>query len=73
MLQIYNERDNYHIPYTIQYFLNNWDRISNMDYIPSFQDILHIYVRSTEIIEIKTKLTPTITWSVSDVGGTRSE
>lgn len=61
-----------HIDDSIEYFLNNIDRISKINYIPSDQDIFNARIRTTGIIET------TFVWDdcrikIIDVGGQKNE
>ncbi|TRZ02869.1 hypothetical protein DNTS_026734 [Danionella cerebrum] len=55
-----------------KYFFKNLDRITTEDYIPSFQDILHIQSPTTGIFEYSFEA-QNITFRFFDVGGKKSE
>ena len=49
--ECYNRRREYHLNDSAKYYLNAVDRISSPDYVPSVQDILHVRIPSTGIVE----------------------
>eukprot|EP01083_Nonionella_stella_P020799 57700_1 len=55
-----------------EYYMNEIDRISNVSYVPSVQDILWVYSRTGGIIRTKFEIDRKV-YSVVDVGGTRAE
>jgi hypothetical protein len=55
-----------------RYFLDQLDRISDVDYLPNEQDILHARVQTIGIVEIKFPIRG-LQFRVFDVGGQRSE
>ena len=58
---------------TTPYFMNDIDRISAEEYVPTYQDILRMKYRTTGVIEKKFKVDDGVSLHVFDVGGVRSE
>jgi len=55
-----------------KYYFDSIDRISHPDYVPTVQDVLKTYVKTSAIYE-KEMITEDIKIRVSDMGGARSE
>ncbi|CAH8468371.1 unnamed protein product [Schistosoma haematobium] len=72
MKECYERRREFQLSDSSKYYLNNFDRIADPDYLPSLQDILRVRVPTTGIIEYPFNLDSTV-FRVVDVGGQRSE
>lgn len=70
--ECYNRRREYQLTDSARYYLDNLDRISQSDYLPTLQDILRVRVPTTGIVEYPFDLNSTI-FRMVDVGGQRSE
>lgn len=70
--ECYNRRREYHLTDSAKYFLDKIDEITEIDYLPSEQDILHLRVPTTGIIEYSFDLGE-VKFRMVDVGGQRSE
>ncbi|KAI5720663.1 guanine nucleotide-binding protein subunit alpha-12 [Diaphorina citri] len=70
--QAFERRSEYQLGDSIQYFFDNWDRISRRDYIPSNKDILHARKATKGITEF-TIVISNIPFLFVDVGGQRSQ
>jgi len=57
---------------TLKYFLENIDRIAKRDYIPSKDDVLHVRIQTTGIVEERLTM-ESRPFLLVDVGGQRSE
>merc|ERR1719233_2699323 len=57
---------------TLKYFLENIDRIANKNYIPSKDDVLHVRITTTGIVEERLTM-ENRPFKIVDVGGQRSE
>jgi len=57
---------------TLKYFLENIDRIAKKDYIPSKDDVLHVRIQTTGIVEERLTM-ENRPFLLVDVGGQRSE
>ncbi|XP_038130849.1 guanine nucleotide-binding protein subunit alpha-14-like [Cyprinodon tularosa] len=68
----YDRRREYQLSDSAKYYLNDMDRITAQDYIPSEQDILRVRVATTGIIEYIFDMSK-VTFRMVDVGGQRSE
>uniref|UniRef100_A0A0N4ZT08 Guanine nucleotide-binding protein alpha-3 subunit n=1 Tax=Parastrongyloides trichosuri TaxID=131310 RepID=A0A0N4ZT08_PARTI len=68
----YNRGNEYQLPESANYFLDNVKRISSPDYKPTEQDILLSRIKTTGIVEVKFKM-KNVDFRVFDVGGQRSE
>ncbi|KAJ7466951.1 guanine nucleotide binding protein, alpha subunit [Mycena latifolia] len=58
------------------FFLNQVQRIAQMDYIPSIDDVLHVRIQTVGVIEHSLKVNTvsgSYLWKIYDVGGTRSQ
>ncbi|XP_023239523.1 guanine nucleotide-binding protein G(q) subunit alpha-like [Centruroides sculpturatus] len=72
ILECYDRRREYQLTDSAKYYLNDLDRISTSDYLPTQQDILRVRVPTTGIIEYPFDL-DSIIFRMVDVGGQRSE
>ncbi|CAI2724468.1 unnamed protein product [Schistosoma spindalis] len=72
MKNCYERRREFQLSDSSKYYLNNFDRIADPDYLPSLQDILRVRVPTTGIIEYPFNLDSTV-FRIVDVGGQRSE
>ncbi|VDO72674.1 unnamed protein product [Schistosoma mattheei] len=72
MKECYERRREFQLSDSSKYYLHNFDRIADPDYLPSLQDILRVRVPTTGIIEYPFNLDSTV-FRVVDVGGQRSE
>ncbi|RTG89089.1 guanine nucleotide-binding protein G(q) subunit alpha [Schistosoma bovis] len=72
MKECYERRREFQLSDSSKYYLNNFDRIADPDYLPSLQDILRVRVPTTGIIEYPFNLDSTV-FRIVDVGGQRSE
>ncbi|KAJ3432813.1 guanine nucleotide-binding protein g(o) subunit alpha [Anaeramoeba flamelloides] len=68
----YENRHNFQLPDSANYFLDKIEKISVEDYEPDDQDILMCRIPTTGVNEIQFNFGDT-PWSVIDVGGQRSE
>ncbi|CAH8466315.1 unnamed protein product [Schistosoma margrebowiei] len=72
MKECFERRREFQLSDSSKYYLNNFDRIADPDYLPSLQDILRVRVPTTGIIEYPFNLDSTV-FRIVDVGGQRSE
>ncbi|KFD58837.1 hypothetical protein M514_00530 [Trichuris suis] len=72
ILEVYDRRREYQLTDSAKYYLNDIDRISQPNYLPTEQDILRVRVPTTGIIEYPFDLEQII-FRMVDVGGQRSE
>lgn len=70
--ECYDRRREYQLTDSAKYYLDNLDRISQPDYLPTLQDILRVRVPTTGIVEYPFDL-DSIIFRMVDVGGQRSE
>ncbi|KAF6777023.1 hypothetical protein AHF37_02805 [Paragonimus kellicotti] len=70
--ECYDRRREYQLTDSAKYYLDNLDRVSQPDYLPTLQDILRVRVPTTGIVEYPFDLNSTI-FRMVDVGGQRSE
>ncbi|KAH8857060.1 Guanine nucleotide-binding protein G(q) subunit alpha [Schistosoma japonicum] len=70
--ECYDRRREYQLTDSAKYYLDNLDRISQPDYLPTLQDILRVRVPTTGIVEYLFDL-DSIIFRMVDVGGQRSE
>ncbi|CAH8649222.1 unnamed protein product [Schistosoma rodhaini] len=70
--ECYDRRREYQLTDSAKYYLDNLDRISQADYLPTLQDILRVRVPTTGIVEYLFDL-DSIIFRMVDVGGQRSE
>ncbi|GAA53621.1 guanine nucleotide binding protein (G protein) alpha q polypeptide [Clonorchis sinensis] len=72
IMECYDRRREYQLTDSAKYYLDNLDRVSQPDYLPTLQDILRVRVPTTGIVEYPFDLNSTI-FRMVDVGGQRSE
>ena len=72
IIECYHRRREYQLTDSTKYYLTDIDRIKKPDYLPTHQDILHVRVPTTGIIEYPFNLKE-IRIRMVDVGGQRSE
>ncbi|CAH8473226.1 unnamed protein product [Schistosoma rodhaini] len=72
MKMCYERRREFQLSDSSKYYLNNFDRIADPNYLISLQDILRVRVPTTGIVEYPFNLDSTI-FRIVDVGGQRSE
>jgi len=70
--ECYDRRREYQLTDSAKYYLDDVDRITQPDYLPSLQDILRVRSPTTGIIEYPFDL-DSIIFRMVDVGGQRSE
>uniref|UniRef100_A0A1I7Z696 G-protein alpha subunit n=1 Tax=Steinernema glaseri TaxID=37863 RepID=A0A1I7Z696_9BILA len=68
----YKMRNFINVPDSTEYFFKELDRISHTDYCPNTQDILHIRVPTTGVVQVSFPIKGCV-FRVFDVGGQRSE
>lgn len=68
----YNRRCEYQLLDSTEYYMNNLDRISSPDYIPTEQDVLRVRFPTTGIHDYSFTI-KNITLRIVDVGGQKSE
>jgi len=71
--EVYRRRNEFQLPDCCQYFLNNIDRVSSPDFVPTNQDILQIRVMTTGVVEHSFPMNKDKEVIMIDVGGQRSE
>ncbi|KAJ5068215.1 guanine nucleotide-binding protein g(o) subunit alpha [Anaeramoeba ignava] len=69
---VYELRNEFYVPDTTDYFLDNVDRVSADDFVPKERDILNCRIPTTGVKSISFMVNQ-IPWKVVDVGGQRSE
>ncbi|THD26571.1 Guanine nucleotide binding protein q polypeptide [Fasciola hepatica] len=72
MKECYERRREYQLTDSSKYYLDNFERIAEPDFLPTLQDILRVRVPTTGIIEYPFNLESTV-FRIVDVGGQRSE
>ncbi|TKR62092.1 hypothetical protein L596_026097 [Steinernema carpocapsae] len=70
--EAYKLRNYINVSDSTEYFFTDVDRISQADYCPSTQDILHIRVPTTGVVQVMFPIKGCV-FRVFDVGGQRSE
>ncbi|XP_075147627.1 guanine nucleotide-binding protein G(q) subunit alpha-like [Haematobia irritans] len=70
--ECYMRRSEYQLIDAIKYYLENIDRIAAASYLPSNNDILHVRIPTTGIVEYTLKFKK-VQFRMIDVGGQRSE
>jgi len=68
----YEQRSHYQLNDSTAYFFNQLDTLARPDYIPSFEDILRVRIRTTGIVEHNFTI-ETVKFQMYDVGGQRNE
>jgi GTPase SAR1 family protein len=69
---VYSLRSHYQLPDAAEYYFSRVDEYAKEDFVPSYDDILRIRVRTTGIAETSFEIPPN-TFKVFDVGGQRNE
>lgn len=72
MQQTWAERSKLQVQDSLKYFMENIDRIAKEGYIPSKDDVMHVRIRTTGIVEEKLEM-ENRPFQIMDVGGQRSE
>lgn len=70
--EVFRRRNEFQLSDSTQYFLDDIDRLSGADYLPSEQDVLRSRVRTTGIVQLDFTI-KSIQFSLFDVGGQRNE
>lgn len=70
--EVYKHKSRFSLDDSCEYFMNKIDIISKEDYIPTEEDILHIRIRTTGIVE-SSYVIQGIKFNFIDVGGQRNE
>ncbi|XP_022909122.1 guanine nucleotide-binding protein subunit alpha homolog [Onthophagus taurus] len=68
----YERRREFQLSDSVEYFLNNLDRIARIDYIPTHKDILHCRKATKGITEVEIPIN-NVPFLFVDVGGQRSQ
>jgi len=71
--ETYLRRHEFQIDESTKYYFDSIDRISQPDYIPTIQDVLKTYVKTSAIYEKEMHVINNLTLRVFDMGGARSE
>ncbi|GAA51656.1 guanine nucleotide binding protein (G protein) alpha q polypeptide [Clonorchis sinensis] len=72
MKECYERRREFQLTDSSKYYLDNFERIADPEFLPNLQDILRVRVPTTGIIEYPFNLDSTV-FRIVDVGGQRSE
>jgi len=72
IVDTWTNRSKIQVQDSLKYFIANIDRIAEEDYLPSKDDVLHVRVRTTGIVEEKLQINGR-SFKIVDVGGQRSE
>ncbi|XP_035207419.1 G protein alpha o subunit-like, partial [Stegodyphus dumicola] len=72
VLRCYRRSNEYQLNDSAKYFLDELDRLAQIDYLPNEQDVLRTRVKTTGIIEIHFSF-KNLNFKLFDVGGQRSE
>ncbi|XP_013108598.1 guanine nucleotide-binding protein subunit alpha-11 [Stomoxys calcitrans] len=70
--ECYRRRNEYQLTDSIKYYLTHINRIGGHEYLPTEDDILHVRVPTTGLVEYPFKI-QNITFRMIDVGGQRSQ
>jgi len=68
----YQRRNEYQLTDSVQYFLDNVDRIASVDYVPTLQDILFCRKTTKGVIEFRMEI-DRVPFLFVDVGGQRTQ
>lgn len=68
----FERRNEFQLTDSVQYFLNNIDRISSVDYVPTLQDILYCRKTTKGVIETRIEI-DRVPFLFVDVGGQRTQ
>jgi len=72
MQQVWAERSKLQLQDSLKYFMENIDRIAKKGYIPSKDDVMHVRIRTTGIVD-ENLIMESRQFQIMDVGGQRSE
>jgi len=72
IVDTWNNRSQLQVQDSLKYFIANIDRIAEENYLPSKDDVLHVRVRTTGIVEENLTINNR-SFKIVDVGGQRSE
>jgi len=72
MQQTWQERSKFQLQDSLKYFMENIDRIATEGYIPSKDDVMHVRIKTTGIVEEQLTM-ENRPFLIVDVGGQRSE
>jgi len=72
IVDTWKNRSKLQVQDSLKYFISNIERIAQDDYLPSKDDVLHVRVRTTGIVEEKLTIKGR-GFKIVDVGGQRSE
>jgi len=70
--ECYNRRKEFELSDSAKYYFDNIDRLSDINYLPTQQDILRVRIPTTGINEYTFKIS-SVCFRIIDVGGQRSE
>ncbi|XP_073819952.1 guanine nucleotide-binding protein subunit alpha-11-like [Musca autumnalis] len=70
--ECYRNRNQYQLIDSARYYVENIDRIAKPSYLPTDDDILHVRIRTTGLIDHFFTV-DTVVFQMTDVGGQRSE
>merc|ERR550525_77656 len=68
----FQRRNEYQLTDSVQYFLNNVERIATPDYVPTLQDILYCRKTTKGVIEFRMEI-DRVPFLFVDVGGQRTQ
>merc|ERR550534_3535659 len=72
MQETWSRRFSLQLQDSLKYFIENIDRIATADYIPSVEDVMHVRIKTTGIVEESLTMEDR-PFQIVDVGGQRSE
>jgi len=72
MQQTWEERSQFQLQDSLKYFMDNIERIAKEGYIPSKDDVMHVRITTTGILEEHLTIEDTL-FLIVDVGGQRTE
>jgi len=72
MQETWNRRFTLQLQDSLKYFIENIDRIATVEYIPSVEDVMHVRIKTTGIVEESLTMEDR-PFQIVDVGGQRSE
>ncbi|XP_061392940.1 guanine nucleotide-binding protein subunit alpha-11-like, partial [Musca vetustissima] len=70
--ECYRNRNKYQLIDSAKYFLENIDRIAESSYLPTDDDILHVRIKTTGLVDYNFTVDK-VRFQMTDVGGQRSE
>ncbi len=75
--KVFLRRNEFQLDDSTSYYMNDLDRISKLDYVPTQEDVLRTRVKTTGVVEMNYQLTDNNgkqkTVQMMDVGGQRNE